>query len=112
MSDASDTGVEGTPVPEEMDVDPEALAHPQPFHKMMREAAPVMAMEGGVMDATIVFRHEDVMQVLHDPATFSSNDDAVAIGQVRPLIPLQIDPPDHKTYRRLLDPLFAPKQVA
>lgn len=112
MTDINETEVEGTPIPEEMDVDPEALAHPQPFHKMMREAAPVMAMEGGIMDATIVFRHEDVMQVLHDPETFSSNDDAVAIGQVRPLIPLQIDPPDHKTYRRLLDPLFAPKQVA
>jgi len=112
VTDINETEVEGTPIPEEMDVDPEALAHPQPFHKMMREAAPVMAMEGGIMDATIVFRHEDVMQVLHDPETFSSNDDAVAIGQVRPLIPLQIDPPDHKTYRRLLDPLFAPRQVA
>jgi len=36
----------------------------------------------------------------------------VPIGQVRPLIPLQIDPPRHRTYRRLLDPVFAPKQVA
>ena len=112
MTDVSEGEVQGTPIPEEMDVDPEALANPQPFHKMMREADPVMALEDGLMDTTIVFRHEDVMHVLHDPETFSSNDDAVAIGQVRPLIPLQIDPPAHKTYRRLLDPLFAPKQVA
>jgi cytochrome P450 len=111
-TEPSDAETEGTPIPEEMDVDPEALAHPQQFHKMMRDTMPVMAMDGDVMDATIVFRHEDVMQVLHDPETFSSNDDAVAIGQVRPLIPLQIDPPDHKTYRRLLDPLFAPRRVA
>ena len=89
MSDDS----EGTPIPKPMTVDPEALAHPQQFHKMMRDADPVLAMEGGVMDATIVFRHDDVLQVLHDHETFSSNDDAVAIGQVRPLIPLQIDPP-------------------
>jgi cytochrome P450 len=36
----------------------------------------------------------------------------VHIGQVRPLIPLQIDPPEHHTFRKLLDPLFSPKQVA
>jgi cytochrome P450 len=29
----------------------------------------------------------------------------------RPLIPLQIDPPDHKKYRKLLDPLFAPQRM-
>jgi cytochrome P450 len=38
--------------------------------------------------------------------------DAISIGNVRPLIPLQINPPEHVKYRRLLDPLFAPKQVA
>jgi cytochrome P450 len=36
----------------------------------------------------------------------------VQIGQIRPLIPLQIDPPDHKNFRKLLDPLFAPKRIA
>ena len=29
----------------------------------------------------------------------------------RPLIPLQIDPPDHRKYRKLLDPLFAPQRM-
>ena len=43
---------------------------------------------------------------------FSSNADALNIGNIRPLIPLQIDPPDHVRYRRLLDPLFAPKRMA
>ena len=38
--------------------------------------------------------------------------DAIDIGNVRPLIPLQIDPPDHVKFRRLLDPLFAPREVA
>jgi cytochrome P450 len=28
-----------------------------------------------------------------------------------PLIPLQVDPPDHVKYRRLLDPIFAPKKM-
>ena len=34
------------------------------------------------------------------------------MGSVRPLIPLQIDPPEHKKYRKILDPLFAPQQMA
>ena len=29
----------------------------------------------------------------------------------RPLIPLQIDPPAHRTYRRILDPMFAPQRM-
>ena len=29
-----------------------------------------------------------------------------------PMIPLQIDPPEHKKFRKLLDPLFAPRKMA
>jgi cytochrome P450 len=60
----------------------------------------------------IVGNDDDVRHVLSHPEIFSSGIDAVAIGQVRPLIPLQIDPPEHKNYRKLLDPIFAPRQVA
>ena len=34
-------------------------------------------------------------EVLHDPARFSSNPDAVYLGSDTGLIPLQVDPPDH-----------------
>jgi cytochrome P450 len=37
---------------------------------------------------------------------------AVDMGNERPLIPLQIDPPVHKKYRKILDPIFSPRQVA
>jgi cytochrome P450 len=43
---------------------------------------------------------------------FSSNMDAVDLKNIRPMIPLQIDPPDHKKYRKLLDPIFAPRRMA
>ena len=45
----------------------------------------------------------EVREVLHATDVFSSGSDAVAIGQVRPLIPLQIDPPEHKAYRKVLE---------
>ena len=87
--------------------DPEALAHPQPMYKLLRDTAPVIPVDHMV----IVGGDEDIREVLHHPEVFSSGIDAVHIGQVRPLIPLQIDPPQHKNFRRLLDPIFAPRQV-
>ncbi|MHB8319693.1 MAG: cytochrome P450 [Acidimicrobiales bacterium] len=61
---------------------------------------------------TLVTRRKDVEASLRNPAVFSSNSDAVKLGNVRPLIPLQIDPPKHVKYRRVLDPMFAPREVA
>ena len=92
------------------DIDPVAAAHPQPLMKMMRDAAPVIDMGAEAM--VLVGGDEDIRFVLGHPEIFSSGIDAVNIGQIRPLIPLQIDPPRHKNFRKLLDPIFAPKQIA
>jgi cytochrome P450 len=35
----------------------------------------------------------------------------MGLGNVRPLIPLNVDPPQHAKYRKLLDPLFAPRRM-
>ena len=81
-------------------------ARPQPIYRMMREHSPIVATDDGVM----LIRHDDVMYALRHPEIFSSDMDAIALGNVRPLIPLQIDPPDHVKFRKILDPLFAPKR--
>jgi cytochrome P450 len=49
--------------------------------------------------------------VLRDPGLFSSSTSAHDLKTKRPLIPLQIDQPDHRRYRKLLDPLFAPQRM-
>lgn len=92
------------------DVDLEGLANPQPMFQLLRDASPVVHMED--LGMHIVGTDAEVREVLHDTAVFSSGFDAVAIGQVRPLIPLQIDPPEHRNFRKLLDPIFAPRQIA
>lgn len=92
-------------------MDPEALAHPQPLYGMMRDISAVVDM-GPEANMVLIGRDEDARYVLQHPEIFSSGIDAVHIGQIRPLIPLQIDPPRHRNYRRLLDPIFAPKQIA
>ena len=90
----------------QFDLDP---AKPQAIYDMLREHSPILRTELG---GTMIARHEDVEFALRNAVVFSSDMDAISIGNVRPLIPLQINPPEHVKYRRLLDPLFAPKQVA
>ncbi|HTW98784.1 MAG TPA: cytochrome P450 [Acidimicrobiales bacterium] len=82
--------------------DPRALA------KAMREQ-PVLRI--GEM-FTVVTRREHIETALRAPGVFSSGAEAVKLGNIRPLIPLQIDPPKHVKYRRILDPLFAPRAMA
>jgi cytochrome P450 len=48
--------------------------------------------------------------VLRHHELFSSRVE-MKLGNVRPLIPLNVDPPQHSKYRKLLDPLFAPKRM-
>jgi cytochrome P450 len=96
---------------EGVELDLDSLANPQLLYKGLRDTAPVVPVDtmGGMV---VVGACDDVREVLAQPEIFSSGVDAVNIGQIRPLIPLQIDPPEHKAYRKLLDPIFAPKKVA
>ncbi|HEY3843815.1 MAG TPA: cytochrome P450 [Acidimicrobiales bacterium] len=88
-------------------MDPEMAANPQPFFKLMRDE-PVMVLEGmGVL----LSRKAEIDEALRHPEVFSSNMDAVDLKNVRPMIPLQIDPPEQKKYRKLLDPLFSPRKM-
>lgn len=87
---------------------PDAVASPQAAYRLLQEAAPISRIPGiGVL----VARYDDVTAALRDHEAFSSGG-AVEIGNVRPLIPLQLDPPEHAKYRRLLDPLFSPRAAA
>jgi cytochrome P450 len=87
---------------------PELARHPQPVYAALRESAPVMHVDGV---GHVVTSRAEVEEVLRDPERFSSNMSAHDLKTRRPLIPLQIDPPAHRTYRRILDPLFAPRRM-
>jgi cytochrome P450 len=89
-------------------MDAETSRHPQGMYRLLRDNAPALRKDGvGV----IVSRRSEVEEVLRNPDLFSSGMAAAGLGNTRPLIPLQIDPPDHKKYRKLLDPLFAPQRM-
>ena len=62
-------------------------------------------------------RYDDIVAVTKRRDVHSMDPDtavvvALALGAGRPLIPLMLDGEQHTKYRKLLDPLFAPKQVS
>ena len=61
-------------------------------------------------DAVMVNSRLLVNEALRNPALYSS-EDLVEQGNSLPLIPLNIDPPAHAAYRKLLDPLFSPRRI-
>jgi cytochrome P450 len=89
-------------------LDPETSRHPQLGYKALRDTAAVVHLDGV---GHLVSTRAAVDQVLHDPGVFSSKVPIGSLGTERPLIPLNIDPPDHRMYRKLLDPLFAPQRM-
>jgi len=56
------------------------------------------------------FLRANTEYVLRHHEEFSSVMD-MNLGNVRPMIPLNVDPPMHSKYRKLLDPLFAPRRM-
>lgn len=76
------------------------------YRHMVETDALHCPMDGVVMS----FSREATDFVLRHHELFSSAVD-MPLGNVRPLIPLNVDPPMHAKYRKILDPLFAPKQM-
>jgi cytochrome P450 len=69
----------------------------------LRHTCPVARGAHGYLS---LFRHDDVLRVLHDPATFSS-----AVSRY-PSVPNGMDPPEHGAFRAIIDPYFSPSAMA
>jgi cytochrome P450 len=89
-------------------VAPETGRHPQDFYKVARSFGPVVP---NIFGRYAIMGRSEVEYALQHPDVFSSAMEAVDLGQSVPLIPLQVDPPEHSKYRKLLDPIFAPKRM-
>jgi cytochrome P450 len=83
------------------------LSAPQGNYRDLIERGGYLApMEG----MGLSFSRANTEHVLRHHETFSSRVE-MHLGNVRPLIPLNVDPPEHSKYRKLLDPLFAPRRM-
>ena len=83
------------------------LSDPRPrYQRMLDEGGIVRPVDGYVIASS----RPVVNEVLRNYDRFSSQSLA-QLGNVRPLLPLSVDPPEHVKYRKILDPLFAPRRM-
>jgi cytochrome P450 len=84
---------------------------PQSLIDQVRRETPVVRWEMGVG----FFAMDDIVAAGRNPLIVSTNPATgvpFGMGSREPLIPLHIDGDRHRRYRKLLDPLLAPKKVA
>jgi cytochrome P450 len=88
--------------------DPERQANPQPVLAELRSHGAYQERAPGLAE---VVGRAGCEAVLRDADPFSSKLPPLG-GAHRPLIPIQLDPPEHKSFRKILDPIFAPRTIA
>jgi cytochrome P450 len=89
---------------------PHVAVSPQETYDTVRRRCPVARSDFAGMTSTYISRYEDVCWALRHPEYFTSEGDAMELGE-QPLLPLQVDPPQHTKYRRLLNPRFLPREI-
>ncbi len=89
----------------------ELAAAPWEGYRRLRQECPVSRADFGGIPSVMLTTYEDISWALRHPEYFTSEGDALSLGE-QPLIPLQVDPPRHTQYRRLLNPQFVPREVA
>ncbi len=90
---------------------PEFALNPQPTIRAMLEQCPIANIP--YTGWALLTRYEDVAWALRHPEIFSSEmGDFLQLGNVRPMIPQQIDPPLQVRFRKILDSQFTKKMVA
>lgn len=95
---------------------PTPMGDPQAATSALHDGPPVFYIPNNTRNGEgtwIIVRAEDQRRVLQDAATFSSHRAlfSSALGETWPLIPLEIDPPEHTHWRSMLNPLLSPKRV-
>jgi cytochrome P450 len=91
--------------------DPVVADDPHPTYAARRRGGPVARGSHAGKPVALISRHDDVHWALRHPEHFTSAGGVLGIGE-QPLIPLEVDPPLHTEYRRILNPWFTPRAIA
>ena len=84
---------------------------------VMQERVAELATKGPVVYSQahgghwVVTHYKEIHQVLTDPETFSSYPNNLVTNDIGKFIPLELDPPEHGSYRQALQPLFSPQRM-
>lgn len=88
----------------------ETAGDPHPTYGALLRQCPVAHGQFGDHPSVVISRYEDVVWALRHPEVFSSAGGTVGVGE-QPLIPVEVDPPRHTAYRRILNPRFVPREI-
>ena len=83
---------------------------PHPTYERLRSECPVLRREGPERGDVFLSRYDDIFWALRHPEYFTSAGGTLYLGE-QPQIPLEVDPPKHTQYRRLLNPQFVPREI-
>ena len=94
---------------------PEFLADPYKFFAGMHEKFPPIFYDVGPFgNAWVLTKHEDALFALRH-AEYFSNEDATPFPRDPEdyfyFIPIEVDPPEHRKYRNIVDPIVSPQGV-
>lgn len=86
-----------------------AIENPQTevYEKFLQRDEPVF--DRGDNSPLVVSRHDDIVFINQQKSVLGNGDAGPQMGAMQRLIPLDIDGDEHTKFRRLLDPLFAPR---
>ena len=86
----------------------EVARDPHATYARLRAECPIgRSPTGGTV---VLSRYDDVWFAMRHPELFTSAGGGLGLGE-QPLIPLEVDPPEHTKYRRLLNPRFVPREI-
>jgi cytochrome P450 len=86
------------------------VSSPQETYNTLRRRCPVAKSDAFGQTTVYLSRYEDVCWAMRHPEYFSNEVEGMELGE-QPLLPLQVDPPLHTQYRRLLNPRFVPREI-
>lgn len=89
---------------------PAVADDPHPAYSQLRAECPVAKGDLGGHAVVLLSRYEDVLWALRHPEVFTSAGGNLNLGE-QPLLPLEVDPPQHTAYRRVLNPQFVPREI-
>src|SRR5262245_29295561 len=87
----------------------EVASDPQHVYELLLADGPAIDVDD--LPVVVATSRAAVENVLRDSEAFSSGMAATDLKTRRPLIPMSIDPPAHRTYRKLLNPLFSQQRM-
>jgi cytochrome P450 len=88
------------------------MQDPFRLFRFLRDEHPVARSDAG-RGSWVVSRYEDVRSVVRDHERFVSSQrvGVSPLGNDRLMIPIETDPPDHATYRRMIGDVFSPSAI-